>query len=77
MRRMQCCSVRDKKFVGWLLPAAILTAIPKCPICLAAYLALATGFEISLTTAAHIRVVLMLVCAVCLGVFAFRQMRTC
>jgi hypothetical protein len=53
--------VRGKgEFAGWLLSGATLVMMPKCPLCLAAYIALATGIGVSFSTAAHLRILLLL-----------------
>jgi len=46
-----------------LAPSAIVALLPKCPACLAAYLALGTGVGVSVTAAAWLQAV-----AVVLGV---------
>jgi hypothetical protein len=68
-----CCSgasdqntakwVRRIRLVSaWVLPSAGLVLMPKCPACLAAYVALSTGVGLSLSTATYLRWVLLFIC---------------
>ena len=66
---------RAVDLVGWIVPGAILALIPKCPICLAAYIALWTGLGLSVAAAANIRVLLIIVGVISLGFLAVRQRR--
>ena len=61
---------------GWIVPSVTLALIPKCPICVAAYVALATGIGISLPTAKYLRAGLIVVCVAALIFIATRRLRS-
>jgi hypothetical protein len=58
---------------GWIVPGAILVAIPKCPMCLAAYIALWTGIGLSISVAIYLRVSVLVLCV---GVILFLAARS-
>lgn len=47
--------------VGWILPATLLALMPKCPVCVAAYVAALTGIGISFSAATYLRTSLIAV----------------
>jgi hypothetical protein len=75
--RVGCGSIvrRAVDPVGWIVPSAILALIPKCPMCLAAYMAFWTGLGLSVAAAANLRVLLIIVCVISLVFLVARQMR--
>ncbi len=84
MIRSTCCQAPVRRSglrsgiletTGWALPGALLVLMPKCPACVAGYIALATGVGISLTAAAYLRTGLIVACVGLLIVLAARQVR--
>jgi hypothetical protein len=54
-------SVRE--ILAWVLPGAALVLMPKCPACVATYIALWSGIGLSLSEATYLRWVLLIICA--------------
>ncbi len=91
MNSIPCChsKARDQKtgrslqgIAAWLVPSALLALMPKCPLCLATYVALCAGVTISGWSA---QLLMRTVTALCLGTLAlcatrrvvsFRNQRT-
>jgi hypothetical protein len=63
---------RAGEAAGWILPSAVLALLPKCPACVAAYVALGTGF---MMTPASAHLLLRTVTALCIGAVAFCLVR--
>lgn len=59
----------------WIAPGVGLALMPKCPACLAAYLALGTGIAVSLQAAEVLRVGLLIICGSVLAALIFAQVR--
>ena len=68
---------RLRNALGWLVPGILLATMPKCPMCLAAYVALACGIGISLPVASFLRTTLIVLClgSLLFPTFRFVRMR--
>lgn len=64
---------RMGRTIQWLFPAALLVLIPKCPMCVAGYIALGTGIGVSFTTAQWIRWLLVGFCMTALAYLTVRK----
>ena len=52
-----CCQqIKSRRLAGWLLPGGLLVLMPKCPVCLAGYVAVFTGAGLSVAVAQGLRV---------------------
>ncbi len=66
---------RGRGAAGWILPGALLALLPKCPACLAVYIAVGTGIGISVSTATYLRMALVVLCVAALAYLTARFMR--
>jgi hypothetical protein len=57
-----------------LLPAAVMVLLPKCPLCLAAWLTVISGTAVSVAAAARLRGLIVVVCFAAVT-FAAAQIR--
>lgn len=77
LRRPCCEHVRITRpraagFAGWIVPGMMLILMPKCPACLAGYVALVSGIGMSLPVATAVRTGLIAVCAAALAFLVIR-----
>jgi len=68
---MKACCQRQKSrsLAGWLLPGGLLVLMPKCPMCLAGYVAIFTGAGLSVAVAQGLRAAVIAAFVVSLLVF--------
>jgi hypothetical protein len=61
-----CCPETSKrrvtKITGLLFSSVMLILMPKCPVCMAAYVAFITGISVSTAVASHLRLGWFAVC---------------
>lgn len=76
-----CCSQGHPKaaahIAAGVVPGLILLLMPKCPACLAAYLAVGAGISLSMADAASLRLGLSTLCAVTLILLAASYLTRC
>jgi hypothetical protein len=61
--------------IQWLFPAMLLVLIPKCPMCVAAYVAMFSGIGITISTARWIQILMLMFCLTSLAYLAIRHWR--
>ena len=58
------CGLRRAGLLGALVPGSLLLLLPKCPLCIAAYVAAFTGLGVSVATISRVKFALILLCVV-------------
>ena len=59
----------------WLFPTALLVLMPKCPLCVVAYVAMFTGIGITVATARWIQILMVVICVSSLAWLTFKLWR--
>jgi hypothetical protein len=65
---------RSGEIAGWIIPSATLVLLPKCPVCVAAYVALFSGVGISVAGASDLRTSLVFLCVGALLCLALKRL---
>ncbi len=66
---------RIAKVIQWAIPITTLALVPKCPMCVAAYVVLFTGIGLSLSAAAAMRWALIALSVAALACLVLRALR--
>ena len=77
MARSICphCAPGRRETAYWMLTASLVALIPKCPVCLAAYIAAGTGIGLSISVAGYLRTGLITAGIVSLACLTWRLVR--
>lgn len=65
---------RGGEIVGWIIPTATLVLLPKCPLCVAAYVALFSGVGMTFTSASILRTSLQISCIAALVYLVMKRL---
>ncbi|GEP45310.1 hypothetical protein [Brevifollis gellanilyticus] len=63
-----------KNGAGWIIPGVVLALMPKCPLCLAAWISLLLGIGVTTSTATALHGGVILLCVVLVTFFLVRQL---
>ena len=67
------CARGCRNAAGWVVPSVGLALMPKCPACVAAYVAALSGIGLSYSAAANLRWLLLVLCTTTLLFVAARH----
>gem|GEM_PF-3655086 len=86
-KKDSCChrsAIKNNKRVSLLsrfrlswrgfIPSILLILMPKCAVCFAGYVTLITGVGLSITTAAYVRIALIILCVISLLYLATKRL---
>ena len=65
---------RSGEVAGWIIPSVTLVFLPKCPVCVAAYVALFSGIGLSVGAAGWLRMAILVSCAALLMGLSLRRL---
>jgi len=66
-----------REVAGWMVPGALLAVMPKCPMCLVAYVALCSGLTLSVSSAHILMRTLTAACICMLALCVVRRVVNC